>query len=307
MISKYKHKNITWIDIEKPTRNEIIEITPDYKIPKVASEELLTETLKSKVDFYEKEEVIYLVLHFPFFDKKEKIVIEKEIDFLIGKNFLITTHYQEIDSFHTFGRIFEDSSILETNKIGENPGFLFVYILKQLYKTLDNELDGIGVNLEKIESDIFDSKERDAVNSISYVNRKIIRFKKALSFHGDIIKSVEPIGAEMFGSGFSFNMSMIVSEYNKVNSTVAWYKEILNDMRDTNNTLLTTKTNETIKTLTIINFIMLPIALITQVFGMNVNDEIVLIQTLPDFFVVIGTMILTGLIMFVYFKGKKWL
>lgn len=307
MISKYKHKNITWIDIEKPTRNEIIEITPDYKIPRVASEELLTETLKSKVDFYEKEEVIYLVLHFPFFDRKEKIVVEKEIDFVIGKNFLITTHYQEIDSFHAFGRIFEDNGVLEINKIGENPGFLFVYILKQLYKTLDNELDGIGVNLEKIESDIFDSKERDAVNSISYVNRKIIRFKKALSFHGDIIKSVEPIGAEMFGSGFSFNMSMIVSEYNKVNSTVAWYKEILNDMRDTNNTLLTTKTNETIKTLTIINFIMLPIALITQVFGMNVNDEIVLIQTLPDFFVVIGTMILTGLIMFVYFKGKKWL
>ncbi|MDQ5883487.1 MAG: magnesium transporter [Patescibacteria group bacterium] len=307
MISKYKHKNITWIDIERPTRNEIIDTVEEYRIPKLAGEELLTETLKSKVDYYEKQELIYLVLHFPFFDKKEKIVVEKEIDFLIGKNFLITTHYQEIEPFNNFSKIFENNSILDGNKIGENPGFLLFYILKELYKTLDNELDGIGVNLEKIEGDIFDSKERDAVNSISYVNRKIIRFKKALSFHGDIIRSVEPIGTDMFGSGFSFNMGMILSEYNKVNTTVAWYKEILNDMRDTNNTLLTTKTNETIKTLTIINFIMLPITLITQVFGMNVNDNIILIQTFSDFFVVIGAMVLTGLVMFVYFKGRKWL
>ncbi len=307
MISKYKHKNITWIDIEKPTRNEVTEITEEYKIPKVAGVELLTETLKSKVDYYDKEEVIYLVLHFPFFDNHEKIVVEKEIDFLIGKNFLITTHYQEIEQFNSLSRVFEDASVLDGNKIGENPGFLLFYILKQLYKILDNELDGIGVNLEKIEGDIFDSRERDAVNSISYVNRKIIRFKKALSFHGDIIKSVEPIGAQMFGSGFSFNMSLILSEHNKVNSTVAWYKEILNDMRDTNDTLLTTKTNETIKTLTIMTFIMLPITLITGVFGMNVTEDLTLIQSPTDLLIVIGAMVLTGMTMFIYFKGKKWL
>ena len=307
MISKYKHKNITWIDIEKPTRNEIIDVVEEYKIPKLAGEELLTETLKSKVDYFEKDEVIYLVLHFPFFDKKEKIVVEKEIDFLVGKNFIITTHYQEIEPFNNFSNIFSDNSILDSNKIGDNPGFMLFYILKNLYKTLDNELDGIGVNLEKIESDIFDSKERDAVNSISYVNRKVIRFKKALSFHGDIIRSVEPIGADMFGSGFSFNMSMILSEYNKVNSTVAWYKEILNDMRDTNDTLLTTKTNETIKTLTIMTSSMLPLTLITGVFGMNVVEELTLIQSVEDLFIVIGAMVLTGLTMFAYFKSKKWL
>ncbi len=307
MISKYKHKNITWVDIEKPTRNEIIEIVEAYKIPKIAGEELLTETLKSKVDYYDKEDVIYLVLHFPFFDKKERIVVEKEIDFLLGKNFLITTHYQEIDPFNSFSKIFQNDSILDGNKIGENPGFLFFYILKNLYKNLDNELDSIAVNLEKIEHDIFDGKEKDAVNSISYVNRKIIRFRKAISFHGEIIQSIERVGTDMFGSGFSFNMSMIISEYNKVNSTISWYKELLNDMRDTNDTLLTTKTNETVKTLTIMTFIMLPITLITGVFGMNVVQELVLIKSISDFFIVIGAMVLTGLIMFVYFKGKKWL
>lgn len=307
MISKFKHKNVTWIDIEKPTRNEILDIVEEYKVPKVAGEELLTETLKSKVDYYDKDEMIYLVLHFPFFDKQSKVVVEREIDFILGKNFLITTHYQKIDPFNDFSRVFENDSVLDRNNLGQNPGFLLFYILKNLYKNLDNELDSIATNLEKIEKDIFGGKESDAVNSISYANRKIIRFRKAISFHGEIIQSIEPIGTDMFGAGFSFNMSMIVSEYNKVNSTISWYKELLNDMRDTNDTLLTTKTNETVKTLTIMTFIMLPITLITGVFGMNIVEDLILIKSIEDLFIVIGAMVLTGLIMFVYFKTKKWL
>jgi len=307
MISKFKHKNVTWVDIEKPTRNEVIDIIEEYSIPKVAGEELLIETLKSKVDYYDKEDIIYLVLHFPFFNKVEKVVVEKEIDFILGRDFLITAHYQEIGPFNDFARIFENESFLTQNKIGQNPGFLLFYILKNLYKYLDNELDNIATNLEKIEHDIFDGREKDAVNSISYANRKIIRFRKAISFHGETIQSIEPIGTEMFGASFSFNMSMIISEYNKVNSTISWYKELLNDMRETNDTLLTTKTNETVKTLTIMTFIMLPITLITGIFGMNVIEDLILIKSPVDFFIVIGAMVMTGLIIFLYFKIKKWL
>lgn len=307
MITKYKHKGITWIDIEAPNRNEIIDIIEEYKIPKLVGEELLTETLKSKVDHYEKEGVMYTVFHFPFYDREKGIVVEKELDFILGKNFIITTHYHQIDPLNNFSKIFDNESILDASKIGDNPGFLFFFLLKHLYKFMDMELDGIGTNLEKIENDIFNNKERNAVNTISLTNRKIIRFKKSLSFHGQIIKSIEPVGSEVYGSAFSFNMSMIMSEYHKVNTTISWYKELLDDMRTTNDSLLTTKTNDTIKTLTIMTFIMLPITLITGVFGMNVMDDLVLIKSMEDLFVVIGAMVLTGLISFIYFKSKRWL
>ncbi len=84
-------------------------------------------------------------------------------------------------------------------------------------------------------------------------------------------------------------------------------KEILNDLRETNDSLLTTKTNQTMKTLTAMTFTLLPITLITGIFGMNVTDNVLLIQNWEDFALVILFMILVGLIMFVWFKGKKWL
>lgn len=307
MITKYKHKNITWVDIEAPNRSEIIDLTDEFKIPKLIGEELLTETLKSKVDHYEKEGVIYAVLHFPFYDKEKSVVTEKEIDFILGKNFLITTHYHQIDPLNNFSKIFDNESLLDVSKIGDNPGFLFFFILKHLYKFMDMELDNIGTNLEKIENDIFNDKERSAVNTISLTNRKIIRFKKALSFHSQIIKSIEPVGSEMYGSAFSFNMTMIMSEYYKVNSTISWYKELLDDMRTTNDSLLTTKSNDTIKTLTILTFMLFPVALITQILGMNIGDENHIIQDRNDFYAVVSLMMLIGILMYAYFRGKKWL
>jgi magnesium transporter len=86
---------------------------------------------------------------------------------------------------------------------------------------------------------------------------------------------------------------------------MASHKEILNDLKDTNDALLTSKTNETIKVLTIISFIMLPLTLITGVFGMN--SEIVFISSFRDFLVVLSAMVLTGAVLILYFRRKRWL
>lgn len=100
---------------------------------------------------------------------------------------------------------------------------------------------------------------------------------------------------------------MVNSEYNRVRNTLEVGKEILNDLRETNDSLLTTRTNQTMKTLTAMTFTLLPITLITGIFGMNVTDNMLFIKDGRDFILVLAFMLLVGLIMLVYFKGKKWL
>jgi magnesium transporter len=68
---------------------------------------------------------------------------------------------------------------------------------------------------------------------------------------------------------------------------------------------LSAKTNETIKALTVMSVIMLPLTLITGIFGMNAN--FVLIHQPSDFIFVIGAMVATGAVMLLFIKGKKWL
>lgn len=307
MVFKYKYKNITWVDLESPTRAEILDTIQEYDLPETIAEELGTCTLRSKVDYYEKLNLIYLVLHFPAIEQGVDEDTSHEVDFVIGKDVLITTRYQKIDPLHNFSRLFEKDSFLNKSNMGEHAGYLFVYIMREIYKDSLDNLENITDSLKKIEIDIFRDKQTEAVGMLSETNRKFLNFKQALRHHGEIFKSFETASVNMFGQSFYYLIGIVNSEYNRVKNTLEVGKEILNDLRETNDSLLTTKTNTAMRRLTTLTFILLPITLITGIFGMNVTPDIIIIKDIQDFILVLVFMIFIGLTMFIYFKSKKWL
>ena len=306
MVYKYKYKNTTWVDLESPTRAEIMNTIEEFGLPAIMAEELGTCTLRSKVDYYEKLGLIYLVLHFPVVGSDPEH-IEQEIDFVVGKNFLVTTRYDAVDPMNNFSRLFDRDTFLDKSSIGEHAGYLFIHILRELYKTSVDNLENINDSLKKIEERIFKNRQTEAVSMISETNREFLNFKQAMRHHGEILKSFEIAARKLFGENFDYSIELVISEYNRVKNTLDVGKEILNDLRDTNDSLLSTKTNQTIKTLTTMTFIMLPISLITGIFGMNVHESMLFIQDSQDFILVLIFMVIVGLTMFIYFKGKKWL
>lgn len=307
MVSKHKYRNVTWVDLETPTFAEIADVRDEFNLPELMAEELGTNTLRSKVDYYEKLKMVYLVLHFPVIGEGREKNIEQEIDFVVGKNFVITTRYEKIDPLHNFSRLFDRESLLDKNNIGEHAGHLFIHLMKELYKDSLDKLEDINYSLKNIEENIFKGKQAESVEIISSTNRKFLNFKQALRHHGEILASFEDAAKDLFGAMFDYNIGIIMSEYNRVKNTLDVGKEILDDLRDTNDALLSTRTGQAIKTLTIMTFTLLPITLITGIFSMNMPEEILIIRNSGDFILVLILMAVIGLIMFVYFKGKKWL
>jgi magnesium transporter len=83
-----------------PTIDEIRQVVNEYNIHPLVAHELNIPTLRPKVDLY--DNFIYLILHFPTFRNVDgkKVIKQQEIDFIVGKNFLITTRYHAIDPLH---------------------------------------------------------------------------------------------------------------------------------------------------------------------------------------------------------------
>lgn len=306
MVSKYKFKHTMWVDLESPSRAEIMTTLEEFGLPDALADELGTCTLRSKVDYYDRANFIYLVLHFPVLSDG-KANSEQEIDFIVGKNFLITTRYEKIDSFTNFSRLFDKESFIELARMGEHAGFIFTGLMREIYRHSLDQVETINESLKRIEEDIFKGQMTEAVSVISNTNRKYLNFKQALRHHGEIITSFERAALDMFGSGFKHSLEIVSSEHNRLRNTMDVGKEILSDLRETNDSLLTTRTNQTMKTLTAMTFTLLPITLITGIFGMNVTDNMLFIQNGRDFLLVLIFMLLVGLIMFIYFKGKRWL
>ncbi len=304
MISRYTYKELVWVDLESPTQDEVRGIMEEFSVHPLAAEELLAPTLRPKVDLY--PNFIYLILHFPSISHKHNGGFEQEIDFIVGKNFIITTHYDLIDSLHEFSKVFEVNSILEKSNIGDHAGFILFYILKELYKTLGNELNHIERDFAEIEPSIFGGKERDMVTAISHINRDLLNFKQIIRPHKEVLDSLELSGTKFFGVDFSYYLRTITGEYFKVSSILDGHRETLLELRNTNDSLLTTKTNDIMKTIAIISFVTFPLSLIATIFGMNAS-HIPIVGRAGDFWFIIGIMATITLTIFAYFKRKRWI
>jgi len=301
MISRYSHQGLTWIDLEIPSREEIVHISEEFNIPSIVGDEMFTNSLRSKVDLY--DNFIYLILHFPDINNNGVIEDDLEIDFIIGKNFLITVRYETVVPIKEFSSMFETEGL--HSNVKNHGGVLFATMMKQIYKQCLLELDETTANIRDIEHRIFEGQEEKMVKILSHTRRKLLDFKQTTRFHTDILESYEAASKQFFGDDYHYYSTAIVSEFNKVNGLLQSHREILNELQQTNDSLLSTKSNEIMKTFTILTFVMLPLSVITGVFGMNAS--FVFINDLPDFFFIVAAMSLTGVVMFIFFKYRKWL
>jgi len=304
MVSRHTYKKLTWIDLESPSKEEVRSIMKEFGIHPIVATELLSPTARPKVDLYDK--FIYLILHFPAFAHTHGDSREREVDFIVGKNFLITTHYETIDPLHEFSRIFEVNSLIDKSHIGDHAGFLLYYIAKELYRSLGEELRLAGESLERVEESIFEGREREMVEEISLLNRRLLNFKQAIRLHGDILSSLEVAGESFFGHRFAYYLRALSGEYQKVANELEGDRETLLELRETNDSLLTTKQNEIMKVLTIMAFVTFPLSLIAGIFGMN-TTYLPIIGAPGDFWIVMGIMLGSVVAMFAYFKKKQWI
>jgi len=303
MISKYTYKNLTWIDLESPTEEEIKHIMESHNIPLLVGQEMKIKSLHSKVDLY--PNFIYLILHFPQISHGKDRDLEKEIDFIISNDFIITTHYEFIDSLHEFSKTFEVDAILEKGADIDHAGFLFFHLIKTLYVHSRYQLNDINQLLKDTERKIFEGKEGFMVARISNINRTLLDFKQALRFHKEVLDSFDLASKQFFGQKFSYYISSIVSEYNKTQTVLDSHKEILDDLRETNDSLLANKTTETMKKLTIITFLVFPITVISDIFV--INKQFLDNGDPVPYYWVLGLMLVSSIFAFIYIKLKRWL
>src|SRR5262245_25074470 len=131
MLSRRSYGDITWIDLESPTHREVQQLVNEFDLTHLVAEELLLPSPKPRIEFY--PTYVYAIFHFPALHGAHSAA-EQEVDFVVGKNFLITTHYHAVDPLYKFAKVFEVNSVLDKDHVGDHAGYLFFHMLKKLYR-----------------------------------------------------------------------------------------------------------------------------------------------------------------------------
>jgi magnesium transporter len=306
MTETYSYRTLKWIDMDSPAPHEVSKLVEEYKLNPLVGEELLRPTRNAKIDTY--KDHIYIVLHIPVRvnNGKERGIKEKEIDFIIGKKYLITSRYELVEPLHSFAKSFETNSILDKEGIGNHAGLIFYYIMKRLYGEMMHDLENIRDALGEAESMIFQGHERNMVEVLSLLSREIIDFRQTIRLHKEVLESFKVSPVDFFGKDFHEYINDIQSSYNSIHDLITANRELLSDLRETNDSLLSTKQNEHMKVFTALAFVTFPLSVILALFSLP-TTHIPIVGMSHDWEIIAGGVVILAVLMYAYFKEKGWI
>ncbi len=300
-----KHKKNIWIDVKNPSKKDLDYLKKKFKFHPVTLDELLTPTIRPRVEHY--DHYLFMVIHFPFYDSQKKTNKSIEVDFLITPNALITVHYEDLLPLKQFLAKCQTDRTSRERALSETPALLLHCILEKLYNFSLRQLDHISKKVNQIEDKTFkEGGSEKVVKIISWVRRDIFDFRKTIKPQKTVLESLKIRGLKFFGKDMRPYFMDIIGDYIRVWNILENHKETIEALRETNDSLVSNRTNRIMRILTIFSVIVFPLTLLASIFGMN-TQFLPLVGHEYDFWMIFGIMLVATAGMLVFFKKQKWL
>ncbi len=298
-----KGPKVTWVDIQDPTKEDVKYLKERFGLHPLILGEIIPSGHRAKVEHH--KDYLFLILYYPVYSKEKRETKPRELDIIVTKDTVITSHYRSILPLKS---LFDRCNLykqVRNTYMAEGSGYLLFYILSAFWKTCLTKLVQIDKRIDEIEKEIFRGKEKETVLEISLVKTDIINFWRIIKHQEGILKSLSQEGEKFFGPQMNPYFADILGTYDMALNTLKTYKEAISALEDTNQSLLSTKTNETIRILTVFSVIVLPLTLLASILGMNVY--LPFSENPFSILFIMGLMVFTIIFMFIYFKKKRWL
>jgi magnesium transporter len=189
--------------------------------------------------------------------------------------------------------------------LGEGSGFLLYRIVDRLVDSCLPILGKVLDNIEAVEDDIFSDRKSGTVKEISILRRDVISFRRIIWPMRAVIGSLQSKVRHFTKQDMEAYFGDVTDHVDKIWDALDEYKEIIEGLSDTYDSLASNRTNEVMRMLTIIGTILLPLIVVASIYGMNIplpfqNSNYALL------FVVLVTLVIVGG-MLIFFRRQRWI
>ena len=260
---------LRWLNIERPAALEMDALAQEFEFHELDYEDVLSRRQRPKVDEY--ADYLFVVLHLPRYDKSAGRLGTAELDVFIGPDYLITMPNQPL---RALGRVFhrcQADPAYRDEMFAKGSGFLLYVVLSELFDYCFPILDKIGHKLDEIEDGIFEGRAKEMVRQISNAKQEIIAYRKIIGPELATLRVLEAKTSSRFLPGtLEVYFDDVIDAAQRVWDILENYKEVVEALEDTNETVVAHDLNDTLLLLTMLNALVLPMTFITGLWGMNV-------------------------------------
>jgi magnesium transporter len=297
---------LRWVNIERPTQLEWGWLQEHFDFHALDLEDVLSRNQRPKIDEY--PDYLFIVLHFPVYDASVGRLNVGELDMFVGPDFVITIPNQPLQPVEYLFERCRSEEELREKLFRRGSGYLLYRIVDDSFDYCFPMLRKIGNKLDAIEHDMFEEeRSQEVVLDISEAKQEIINFRKVIRPQRPVLRDLEHVKQRFLAPELDLEIYFddIVDAHERIWDMLENYKEVIEALEETNESVINHRVNEILRVLTSISVIVLPLTLVASIWGMNVGvpgqgDS-------EDFYIVLAVMVVILAAMLTYFRSRDWL
>ena len=257
-VAELSTSDLTWVNVVGPDLETANMLSERFGWHPLDVEDIVSKRQRPKVDDYEEDGYLFIVLHFPVYDKAIQRLNAAELDVFIGPDYLVTIPNRELlPVTRLFARCESDEALRE-QLFAKGTGRLLYEVLDDLFDYCFPILDKIGHKLDSIEDDMFEGYAEDVVRDISNAKQEIISYRKVMKPGRSTLRVLERRVDKFLPEELDLYFDDIVDAAERIWDQLDNYKEVVDGLESTNESVISHRQNDVLRVLTIFSVIAAP-------------------------------------------------
>src|SRR5438094_9996664 len=298
-----------WVDLEKPEADETKSVLEEvFHFHPLSIEDCVMLSPSPKVEEYSPKEedlfvpYLFMVIHAVDYSRKDGVFATSELNFFLGRNFLVTYHEAPLRSVQVTG----ERCLKSTVHIARAPDRVAHTLLDSIVENYKPALDELSLEIGELEQQALQNPTRETLNKILQVKKEVLHLRQIIGPQREVL-------ARVARGEFQLIRAHLVPYYRDVYDALYHISELAQTYADSLTGILhvylnisSNQTGEVVKLLTMITLITTPLTLIGTWYGMNFTDQMPEYHWKHGYLFAFGLMVVSTAATYWYFKRKKW-
>ncbi len=290
-----------WVDLEAPGDPERRLLADVFRFHELAVEDALEEIHHPKIETY--GAVLYLILHGIASQAKKSGFVTEDVDFFLGRNYLVTVHHKGSRSILAQ----RDVCLRHRDVLAAGPFELLYRIVDQLVDHYRPEVDALEDRVDALERTVFERPHVNPLRSVLQLKRDVSSLRRVTLPQRDAVSRLARREFPQIPDALTYRFRDVYDNLVRLSEEAMILQDRVTGLLDAYLSTQSNRLNQVMKVLTVIATIFMPLTVLTGLFGMNVALPHFPGAAGAEFWWIAGVMLAVSVVMLWVFRRLNWL
>jgi len=256
---------VLWLDLLEPSPEDMDLLRREFGFHELALEDAALPHERPKLDEYDQ----FYFLVFYSLSLKEGFGLElNELDLFVGENYLVAVHKTPIQEIDEVLRRWERNDIL----LGDGVGALVYALLDELVDNYFRVSDKMAEQVAELEQRLLEGTDQKTLQAVFVLKKRLLALRRVLSPERDVLNVLMRRDLPFLDRKTLLYLRDVYDHLARIIDAVDLQSDLLTSVLDVHLSSVSNKLNQVMKTLTSVTIILMTMALIAGVYGMNFRN-----------------------------------